>query len=91
MRIRDPNDRRTVLLIMLKDQKLKRALKEIALNVVERNIPLTEPQKKTLNKYKSAIWKIRSNSSVKSVIQQEGEGFIGILLPIIASLLASNV
>lgn len=91
MRIRDSHERKTVLLIMLKDHKLKRALKEIALNVVERTIPLTDKQKKLLEKYKSAIWKIKTKNSVKSVIRQEGEGFLGILLPIIASLIAQNV
>lgn len=91
MRIRDPNERKTVLLIMLKDHKLKRALKEIALNVVERTIPLTDKQKKLLEKYKSAIWKIKSKTSVKTVIQQEGEGFLSILLPIVASIISQNV
>ena len=68
MRIRVPSDRRKVLLIMLRDNKLKAALRIVAHNVVEKKVPLTDKQKVLLRKYKSAIWKIRSKEGVSNVI-----------------------
>ena len=91
IRIKNPSDRRKVLTIFLKDHKLKKVLREIALNVVEKNVPLTQQQKRKLARYKSALWSLRSRKGVKQVIEQEGEGFLSILLPIVTSLIASSL
>lgn len=91
MKIRDSSDRKTVLDIFLKDNKFKKMMREIALNVVEKNVPLNDKNKRMLSKYKSALWKLKSRHSVRKVIQQEGEGFLSILLPIVGSLIASKL
>ena len=91
MRIKNTHDRRQVLQILLRDRKLKKVIREIALNVVEGNVPLTSSDRKLLQKYKSTIWKLKAKHSVQRIINQEGEGFLGILLPIIASLIGSSI
>lgn len=89
LKIRDSKDRKIVLDILLKDNGFKKIFREIAVNVVEKNVPLNDKEKKRLAKYKSVIWKLKSRHSVRKVVTQEGEGFLSILLPIITSLLAS--
>lgn len=91
MRIKDVNERKQVLQILLRDRKLKKVIREIALNVVEGNVPLTANEKRMLQKYKSTIWKLKAKHSVRRVVNQDGEGFLSILLPIIASLIGSSI
>lgn len=91
MRIKNVSERKQVLSILLRDKKLKKVVREIALNVVEGNVPLTEKERKMLQKYKSTIWRLKAKHSVRRVVDQDGEGFLGILLPIIASLIGSAI
>lgn len=74
-KIKSPKERKFVLLTLLKDNKLKKVLREIAKNVVEKNIPLTPKEKRMLSKYKRVIWRLKSREKVSNVINQEGAGF----------------
>jgi hypothetical protein len=73
------------------DDCLYKGIREIALNTINRNIPLTRLQKEKLIKYKPHISKFvckaQTKKSQRKQVTQSG-GFLQILVPIVASLLA---
>ena len=72
---------------------LRKALKEIAVNVVRRKIPLNEIDKKRLRKFKKIIYdlsKTKSDRKGKQLFRQSG-GFLSAILPLVLSLLPTII
>ena len=76
------------------DECLYKALREIAVNTVNRNIKLSSKQKRNLIKYKSVIKSLtkpyKSKSKRKKLIIQSG-GFLPYLIPAAISLLTTLI
>ena len=75
------------------DPLLYKAIKEVVLNVVNKNVKLTEGEKKKLARYKHDILKLVNDKSLsrrKKHIAQSG-GYLHIIIPAVASLLASLI
>lgn len=88
--------RRLVLKEFSKDPDFCEAVREIATNVVNKNVSLGEKEKKTLKKYKKCIICLsRKHKSCKQrykVIQQTGTGiFLPVVLPIVLSAIADLI
>lgn len=86
--IKSKKDRVVVLNIFSKKPSFVKAIKEIAVNTVNKNIQLDIKQKKSLRKHKEALVKL-SNRGGKQVVLQNGGGFLPILLPIVSTILTS--
>lgn len=66
------------------------AIKEISLNVVDNNIPLTEVHKKILRKHRHVIRALAQPSKrkkIKAVVQSGGA--LSLLIPLVSALLDS--
>ena len=89
-RIKDDRQRQKVLEIIGCDDKIYKALHELAINLIHGNIPLTKRQKLHLTKEKKKILplakKINDKRRRKRVVRQTG-GFLNIVLPVVATLL----
>ena len=89
--VRRVKTRNALLKDFSQNPQLRKALKEIARNVVNRNIPLNATDKKRLVRFKKVIFdlsSVKSKKKEKDLICQSG-GFLPILIPIVTSLLAS--
>ncbi len=88
--IKDPRMRKKVLSDASSSTALYKALQELAINLVNRNIPLTQSQKTRLRKKKSVIMGLtRSPKSLKrrkQLVVQTG-GFLPLLLATAAPVL----
>jgi hypothetical protein len=85
---------RKKVLLNLYDECLYKALYEVAVNTVSKNVPLKKKDKLLLRKHKLKIQKLacftRNKQKRKSLISQSG-GFLPILIPTIASILTSLI
>lgn len=74
------------------EDKIYKALKELALNVRDGNIPLTRSEKQRLKRYKSRIkaltCKVTSKKKRRKIVTQSG-GWLGILIPTVLSILST--
>jgi hypothetical protein len=89
--IKDKRARTIVLKKLAKKDCIYRALREIAVNLQNRNIPLTTPLKRHLNKHIKSIKALAVGSKVKSRREKLSRQFGGIiplaaLIPMIASI-----
>ena len=75
------------------DTELTKAICNYASKVLDGSIPITEEDKKKLQKYKSILRKLRqpnrSTAAQKKVIVQSGGGFLLSLIPAVVGALAS--
>ena len=89
-KIRNTRTRNAVLKDFAYNMQLFDALKEIAVNTINRNVPLTNAQKRKLRRHKKTIIALskplKSKNKKKKLIEQSG-GFLPILVPIVATLL----
>lgn len=75
------------------DPLLYKAIKEVMLNIVNKNVKLTDKEKKQLARYKHDILNIVKDKSVsrrKKYITQSG-GYLPIIIPAVVSLLTSLI
>jgi len=90
-KIRDVRLRKRIL-SEIADDCLYKALHEIAINTVNRKVPLSRPAKISLRKYKSHIQSLTRDTNNKKqrkrLVVQSG-GFLPILIPAVASVLGS--
>ena len=85
-------ERQSLLRILCRDAKFIRAVKLICANTVNRNVQLTERQKKLLRPHAKAIAYIgHRSSSCTRVIEQSGAGFLSVLLPIVTTLIGAAI
>ena len=76
-----------MLLIALKNNDIKRTIKEIVENFLGRTYEITDPDKRNeLRQYKQAMMKIHQRRSVQDTIMQDGYGFLPILIPLVTAL-----
>lgn len=83
-------DRDLVVRIFCKNDNFVKAIKEIATNTVEGNIPLEIEDKLKLRKQKAVLIALAGKRG-KQALRQRGAGFLPILLPIISTILGSIV
>lgn len=84
--------------LILQNKKVIDALSEVALNLVKGNIPLSNPDKRKLKKYKKELIQLiqKQNRRTKYNILtgQRGSGLLSgllsVALPVLSSLLAST-
>lgn len=74
------------------EDNLFKSLKEIIINLMKKNFPISQKNKKSLKKYKN-IFRLYLNSKInkrkrKQLVSQSG-GFLPTLIPIVASAIAS--
>ena len=74
--------------IFSKNKKFVKAIKEIASNTVNKNIPLSVSDKIRLKKYKQVIVDL-SERGGKQCLIQSGGGFLPLLVPIVTTVLSS--
>ena len=87
--VKNTKTRNALLKDFSSNTKLRKALREIASNVVKRNIPLSQADKKRLRKFEKVIYDLsryKSNKKTKELFCQSG-GFLPYLIPIVLSLL----
>ena len=85
--------RRQKILIKGMDRDLLLALSEICLNIIKRNVPLTDNEKKKLKPYEKQVYQMslkRHSINKKKQIAQTG-GFLGTLLGSVLPILISSV
>lgn len=73
--------------------KIYKAIREIAENLIHKNIPLETHHKKKLQRYKKDIVNIvhdKAKTRRKSHIKQSG-GYLPIILPVVLSLIQSMI
>jgi len=82
-----------ILLEKSRDEQYLRALKEIALNVVQRNLPLDKAQKVKLQRHSRSLKRLASmdlkSRRRKQKLTKQVGGFSPILIPSLVSVLAS--
>lgn len=88
--IRLKADRDLVIRIFCKNKKFIKAMKEIAKNTVEGNIPLSAKDKQRLKKQKKVLIALAGKGG-KRTLRQTGAGFLPILIPIVSSILGSII
>jgi hypothetical protein len=90
-KIKDSRLRKKIL-SELADDCIYKALHEIAINTVNKKVPLSTDVKKSLKKYKSHIQELTKRTSNRSkrkrLVVQSG-GFLPLLIPAVASVLGS--
>jgi hypothetical protein len=92
--IKNPKTREAVLKDFSCNKCLYKALREIARNTIKRNVPLRAEHKLKLRRYaplikQLACKKLKKPRRTRAVIQSGG--FLPVLIPIIASILADNL
>ena len=88
--IRNEQDREQILFLALKDNGMKKIIRQLATNFLHQTYKVeNEYQKEALKPYKSAIIKIHKKRSVPETIRQEGYGFLTILVPLVSALLSA--
>lgn len=87
-KIKAKSDRDLVIEIFAKDKNFVKAIKEIAVNTVNKNIKLTNQVKLRLKKHKEAIVKLARRGGKQSLVQSGG-GFLPLLIPIVTTVLSS--
>jgi len=91
--IKDSKLRKKVL-ISLADDCLYKALNEIAVNTVSKNLPLTAKQKKGLRKYRSHIQKLATptnNKALRKKLVVQSGGYLQFLIPAAAAIISSII
>jgi len=91
--VKKPSLRGQLLLEKSSDDRFLRALKEIAVNVVNRNIPLDQIQKRKLQGYGTSLNKLANVNTEnrrrnQKLIKQTG-GFLPILIPALMNVLST--
>lgn len=85
--IRDKKSRQALLKSL--NPKIIRILAQIAANIINGDIKISEQQRKQLTKYKDLLRKLRDNKNIiarrRILINQSGVGFLPFLIPLIAS------
>ena len=85
--------RKQVLKEFSRDENFCKAVKEIAANIVNKNVKLGEKEKRKLKKHKKCIMCLagthKSKKKVQSAIQQTGTGiFLPVVIPLIAEAIS---
>jgi hypothetical protein len=93
-KVKDKRLREAILKQISCEEKIYAAVSELATNTIKGNIPLTEAQKNKLRKQKKFIEGLKcqkkgrlSKEGKKKFVEQSG-GFLNVVLPIIATVLA---
>lgn len=89
----DPKKRLELLETAAKKDNVLRSIKEISRNVVLKNVPLTARQKKLLVNHSKCIVgcsKIKGCCKRSSKLVKQSGGWLQVVLPIIASLIANK-
>jgi len=93
-KIKNAKTRNAVLKDFSANMKIYEALREIARNVIKRNVPLNSSQKKKLRRYKKVIISLSNSKNSKrkkrKLVEQSG-GFLPILIPIITGILGEVI
>ena len=89
--IKEPGLKLRIVKHLSTDDKFNRAIREVAFNIVRRNIPLSDKDKKLLKPFEKIIFKLASASTPKKRKQvvQKGKGVIlgSVLVPLAISLI----
>ena len=93
MKIKDKTKRNIILEYLSQKDEIYNALREIAVNIMKKNIKLNKNQLKRLGRHGNTI--IDLNDGVKRkqrkrIVQQSG-GFLPWLLPVVATVLGSII
>ena len=92
--IKNSRRRNAILKDFAGNLKIFDALREIAVNTIKKNIPLTTHQKRKLRRYEKTILGLSrkriSRRKKKKLVEQSG-GFLSIVLPIVASLVGDLI
>jgi len=93
-KIKNAKTRKKILFDLDGDECFYKALREIALNTVNKNIKVPGPQRKKLQKYKKLIQTLskpaKTRRTRKKLIIQSG-GFLPLLIPAAISLLTTLI
>lgn len=89
-RIKSREERKIVIYIFCRDKQFVKAIKEIAKNTVEGNVPLSVKDKHRLKKQKAVLTALAGKGG-KRVIKQQGAGFLPVLVPIVSAILGSII
>jgi hypothetical protein len=92
--IKRPQVRKAVLTDISCQDCYYKALREILLNTIKGNVPLSEVQKRKLRRYKSQIRAIicpKKSKKLKAKAVIQSGGWLPILLPVITSVLGEVV
>lgn len=85
-RIKDEKCRRKCLKALAKDDRFAACLKEISVNVMKDNMKLSVKDKKRLNKHSKIV-----RSLVKSQKISQSGGFLNIVVPLLATVVADLI
>ena len=92
-----PNSRRKILNELNGDQDVYKSMREIAINTVKGNVPLSTKSKQQLKKFDKTIHLLNKHRTKscscrkrKQIIQQ-GSGILPILIPAIAGIISSII
>jgi hypothetical protein len=92
--IKDPRLRKSVLKDFSLSRCLYKSLHEIAINTVNKTVPLSDTQKKELKPHKETLKKLacktRGKKKRAELVVQSG-GFLPILIPTISAIIASII
>lgn len=92
--IKNPRTRNNVLREFSDRLAIYNAIREIAVNTIKTNVPLTPTQKRKLRRYKKVIVELSKPTKTKKRKQEliiQSGGALATLVPIIVSLLASKL
>jgi ATP sulfurylase len=77
------------------DDRIFKALKEMAKNVLAGNVPMSDEQKKQLSRYKKELralaTQFKRKNRIRRIIQQSGRGFLPALIPLVITAISSLV
>jgi len=77
------------------DDRIFKALKEMANNVLAGNVPMTPEQKKQLSRYKKELRSLATQTKrknrIRRIIQQSGRGFLPALIPLVITAISSLI
>ena len=85
-KIKDKRCQQKILRHLKKDKNFVAVLREISINTIKQNVALTEKDKRKLNRYSSVIRSLTKSRSV-----EQAGGFLGTIVPILASIVLDLV
>lgn len=91
---KNPKKRKLLLENAAKSEDILDSVKELSRNVILKNVPLTKRQKRSLVKHSKCIVgcsKIKGCCNKSSKLVKQSGGWLGVVLPIVASLIADKL
>lgn len=95
--VKDDKLRKILLRDVSCNNDIFQAIREIAVNTVNKNVPLSDSEKKLLRKYKRVLQQLALPSKTRftkkkqtKLVVQSG-GFLSILLPIVAGIIGKQI